>query len=90
MKIAVLAKPRSKKAYVKKVDATNYIVAVKELPIAGSANEAIIKALVAFFHIPASSVFLVLGQAAKQKIFEVPLTKTQLEQAGESQLKMID
>ena len=92
MKILVRAKPKSKKEFVKKIDATNFIVAVKEPPIDGKANEAIVKAIGEYLHVPPSSIFIVSGKTTKNKIIEVPLTIAQLEKIGESntQLKMIE
>lgn len=54
-----------------KVDLPIYQVAVKEAPVSGRANEAIIKALAEYFDISASRITLISGQTSKQKVFEI-------------------
>lgn len=48
-----------------------YKVSVTEAPVAGKANEAIIKALADYFDTSPSRITLVSGQTSKQKIFEI-------------------
>ena len=72
MRITIVAKPKKKRAYVEQLSASQYVVSVKEPPINGRANEAIIKALAEYFSIPRSSITLISGHTAKIKIFEVP------------------
>ena len=79
MKSYVKAKPRSKKEYVKKVDDNNYIVAVKEPPIAGKANKAIIRSLAEYFNKLPSQINITSGEKSKQKTVEVPVTKEELK-----------
>jgi uncharacterized protein YggU (UPF0235/DUF167 family) len=50
-----------------------YIVKTKARPIGGKANEAIIQLLAKYFKVPKTSVVLVLGAHAKQKVFEINL-----------------
>lgn len=92
MKILVRAKPKSKKVYIKKIDGTNFVAAIKEPPVDGRANEAIIKALADYFSITPSSIFLISGKTSKQKVFEIPLLEEELPKIGEPirQLKMIE
>ncbi len=83
MKISVKAKTNAKTEKVERVtqpklplsnnenECTLYKVEVKEPPIGGKANEAIIKALAKYFKIPPSSVRLVRGQSSKHKFFEI-------------------
>lgn len=71
MKISVKAKPNAKEEMVEKIDASHFIVTVKEPPRNGMANMAIAKALAAYFDISASRVQLASGFSAKQKIFEI-------------------
>ena len=73
MRIFVRAKPKSKREYVKRIGDLRFVVAVKEAPEKGKANQAIAKALAEFFNIQLSSVILVSGQTSKQKIFEIPI-----------------
>lgn len=79
MRISVKARPKSKKAYIKKIDSLNYIVAVAEMAEGGKANEAIIASLSDYFKIPQASIILVSGQSFRKKVFEVPLTLDELE-----------
>jgi len=47
------------------------IVYVREKPIDGSANKAIIKALAEYFRVPAYAITLVSGSFYKEKVFEI-------------------
>lgn len=80
MKIIVRAKPRAKAEKVERLDKPSlfggteqaeYRVSVKELPVAGKANEAIIRALAEYFKVPKSSVRIISGQTSKRKIVEL-------------------
>jgi len=73
MKIFVKAKPKAKEEKIEKIDETHFVVSVKEPPIKGQANMAIIKALAGYFSVPASSVSIVSGFSSKQKIIEISL-----------------
>jgi uncharacterized protein len=79
MKIFVIAKPKSKKEYVRKIDNTHYIIAVKDPPVGGKANTAIINKLSEFFLIPKSQIFIVNGEKSKHKTIDVRITLNQLE-----------
>ena len=68
MKIFVKAKPNAKEKRIEKIDETHFLVAVKEPPVQGRANKAIIKALEEYFGRP---VQLVSGFSSKQKVFEI-------------------
>lgn len=48
-----------------------YQVWVKEMPIHGQANAAIVKVLAKHFKVPQNAVRLVSGTKSKQKIFEI-------------------
>ena len=54
-----------------KEELVTYKVSVKEAPVAGRANEAVIKALAAYFDVAPARVTLLTGQTSKQKIFEI-------------------
>jgi uncharacterized protein YggU (UPF0235/DUF167 family) len=83
MKIIVKAKTRAKEEKVERVEQpaldlgagksemVTYKVSVKEMPIGGKANEAIIKALARYFDTAPSRIQLVSGAASKQKVFEI-------------------
>jgi uncharacterized protein YggU (UPF0235/DUF167 family) len=83
MKIIVKAKTRAK---VEKVERQNqprldlggrgtelvtYKVCVKEAPVSGRANEAIVRALATYFAVAPARITLTTGQTSKQKIFEI-------------------
>lgn len=71
MKIFVKAKPNSKKDFVEKVSENNFIVAVKEPPIDGKANQAILKAIAKHLNIPLSQVSIISGHKSRGKVIEV-------------------
>jgi uncharacterized protein YggU (UPF0235/DUF167 family) len=86
MRIIVKAKTRAKVNKVERVgqpalDFTvsesehlgmvTYKVSVKEAPIDGKANEAIIKALAEYFATAKTNISLISGQTSKQKVFEI-------------------
>ena len=55
----------------KKGELVTYKVSVKEMPVNGQANEAIVEALAEYFDTAKSNINLVSGQSSKQKIFEI-------------------
>ena len=83
MKIVVKAKTKSKIEKVERINQPDlglensktelaiYKVSVKEAPVAGKANEAIIKALAVYFDIAPARIKLITGQTSKQKTFEI-------------------
>jgi len=83
MKIIVKAKTRARIDKVERVGQTPlalgeikndlpvYKVSVKAAPVAGQANEAIVKVLAEYFDVAPARVRLVLGQSNKQKVFEI-------------------
>ncbi|MEK7106146.1 MAG: DUF167 domain-containing protein [Patescibacteria group bacterium] len=83
MRITVRAKASAKKPGVEKVSSPAislfgtrtepdiYKVSVKEAPVDGRANQAIIRALSEYFDVAPSCVHLVSGQSAKRKVFEI-------------------
>ncbi len=71
MKIVVKAKPGAKIEKIEKVDGKNFTVSVKEPPIKGRANQAIVKALAEYFKIPSSKVKIISGYTSKQKVIEI-------------------
>lgn len=78
MRIFVKAKPGAKVEEVKKIDppagqegAIHFSVSVKEPPVQGRANAAIIKALAAHFNIAPSRVRIVFGHTSRDKIVEI-------------------
>ena len=71
MKFFIQAKPNAREEKVERVNDTHFLVSVKELPVKGMANQAIITALAGYFHIPAQNVKIVSGHISRRKIVEV-------------------
>ncbi len=71
MKIFVKARPNSKNENIKKLSDTNFEICVKEPPVKGRANAAIMMALARHFGVPLSSVKIISGYASRQKIVEI-------------------
>lgn len=71
MKIFIKAKPNSKNEGVERVDDAHFIISVKEPPMQGRANEAIIKTIAEYFNVSRSQIRLVSGFSSKEKIFEI-------------------
>ena len=71
MRFRIRAKPNAKEDSVEKIDEANFVILVKEPPIRGRANAAIIKLLADYFGVPAAQVSIVAGFASKHKIVEI-------------------
>lgn len=69
MRITVKAKPNSNENKVEKIDDLNFMVSVKDPPVQGRANRAIIKALSEYFHTP--NVRIISGHISRNKIVEI-------------------
>jgi uncharacterized protein len=71
MRISVIAKPLSKQEKIEELDSNVFIINVKEAPVKGAANKAIIKLLSNHFKVGLSDVKLVSGFSFKNKIFDI-------------------
>lgn len=71
MKLFIKAKPSAKEERVEQTDETHFTVSVKEPPVKGQANAAIIRALARYFNISTSRVRIVAGHTSREKIAEV-------------------
>lgn len=71
MKISVLVSPHSKKEGIEILPDGVLKVRVKEPPVDGKANEAVLYLLAKHFGVPASSVRLVAGGSGRRKIVEI-------------------
>lgn len=71
MRITIKAKPNSHEEKVDKISDTEFIVSVKEPPVKGLANKAIIKALADHFNVAQVSVRIVSGYTSRQKVVEI-------------------
>jgi uncharacterized protein YggU (UPF0235/DUF167 family) len=70
MKVTVKAKPRASEQKLEKIE-NYFVVSVKEPPVKGAANKAIILALAEYFDIPKNTIKLTSGFSAKTKTFEI-------------------
>ena len=71
MKIFVKVKPAAKEEKVEKINETTFYVEVKEPPVEGRANMAVIRALADYFGVPQLNVRIVSGFTSKMKIIEI-------------------
>jgi len=71
MKIYIKTKPQSKEEKVEKLDDTHFIVFVKEPPEKGKANEGVRRVLAGYFDVSKSSVSILAGHTARNKIVEI-------------------
>lgn len=71
MRITVKAKTQAKTEKVEQLDSKSFKVSVKESPIEGKANKAIVRAIAEHFDIARSRIVLVSGQTSKQKVFDI-------------------
>ena len=69
MRINVKAKPNSREEGVEEIQSGEFVVSVKEPPVQGKANAAIIRALQEYFHTP--NVRIVSGYTSRNKVVEV-------------------
>jgi uncharacterized protein len=71
MKLFIKVKTKAKKEKVEKVDEINFKVSVKEPPVKGKANIAVIKALAEYFNISRDMLKIVSGTGSRLKIIEI-------------------
>jgi len=69
VKITVRARPNSNENKVEKIDDLNFVVSVKDPPVQGRANRAIVKTLSEYFHTP--NVRIVSGHISRNKVVEI-------------------
>jgi len=71
LKIFIKTKPQSKNVGVEKIDDTHFVVSVKEAPERGKANDGVRRALADHFGVSRSSVVILAGHTARNKIVEI-------------------
>lgn len=71
MKLFITAKPQAKEERVEKIDENKFVVAVKEPPIQGRANAAIVKALAEYLGVAPARLKIISGYTSRQKIIEI-------------------
>ena len=71
MKLFIKVKTKAKNEFVKRLNDNNYIISVKEPPVQGKANWAVIEALARYFDIKKSNIKIISGLTSKQKTIEI-------------------
>lgn len=71
MNILVTAKTCARENKVVEIDRGYYKVSVKEKPVGGKANKAIINAMAEYLHIAPSRISIRLGKTSKEKLLSV-------------------
>lgn len=71
MKLFITAKTRAKQAHIEELDPIHLLISVKEPPVDGKANAAIIKLLAHHFGVPQASVRIIVGLGTKEKVVNI-------------------
>ena len=71
MLIKVKVFPCSKRQGIIKKSQDSFEIKIKEKPIQGNANKAVIRALMDYFQIPESKIKLIKGFKKRNKIFKI-------------------
>ncbi len=71
MLLSIKAKPSSQKEEVVKLNNNTFKVFVKEPPVKGRANQAIINLLANYFHIAKSQIRIVKGEKSREKVIMI-------------------
>lgn len=71
MKISVRVTPGAKIEKVEQKDAGSFDVWVKEPPVAGRANEALLELLAKHFSVPRTAVRILSGRGSRKKVIEI-------------------
>lgn len=68
----VHVKPNSKKGPLVSVDGNKLTVYLREKPVEGEANLALIRLLAKHFDVPKTSIFIKTGKRGRTKLVEIP------------------
>jgi hypothetical protein len=71
MKIFVSVKPKSKIKKIEKTNENQFYVWVKEAPIKGKANKAVIDLLAEYFKVPKNCIKIISGKSCRKKIIKI-------------------
>lgn len=71
MKIQVKVKPNSQKQKIEEVEDGSLIIALKSPPIAGKANQELIKILAKKYQVSQSQIIIKSGLSSRQKLVEI-------------------
>lgn len=69
---AVTVKPGSKKGPLVVTNKDELVVYLREKPVEGRANNALVKLLSAHFHVPKTSIRIRSGAHGRKKLVEIP------------------
>ena len=71
MRIFVTVKTRARQEKVERIDDTRFVVSVKEPPVDGRANAAVVAIVASHLDLHRSKVRIVSGHRGRQKVLEV-------------------
>lgn len=71
MKILVKAKPGAREERVEQIDGQTFRVSVKEPPVKGQANEAILRVVAAYLGVSRARVRITSGHTSRSKVIEI-------------------
>ncbi len=71
MKIFVKVTPRAKSEKLEKVSGNTFRIWVKEPPVEGKANDAVVKVLAEHFRVSRREVRIVSGRTSRSKVVEI-------------------
>ena len=71
MRLFVNVKPRAREGSVEKIGDNEFIISVKEPPVNGMANQAVIRALSEYLKVSKSQIRIVSGAISRKKIIEI-------------------
>lgn len=69
--ITVFAKPASRENNVEKISDAEFKVSVKEPPVRGRANSAIIALLAKYFNVSQAQIQIIRGHTSREKIIRI-------------------
>lgn len=70
MKLFVVAKPRAKENSIKEIDDSHFAISVKEPPVKGRANFAILETLSDYLGVTRSQLKIISGYTSRNKVIE--------------------
>jgi uncharacterized protein (TIGR00251 family) len=71
MRINVGVRPNAKEEKIEKIDDANFSIWVKEPPIEGRANKAVLRVLADYFGVAQINIRIVFGYTSRNKIIEI-------------------
>lgn len=71
MKITVHVKTKTGQAKIEQTDEDQYKVWLKSAPVKGKANRELVKLLADYFNVTQSSVRVIIGKTAREKLIEI-------------------